>query len=103
MANEYTISRIKLPNGDICNLKNTDTKVAQTVSTATNWRKVILGHNQGTSSTTDVAEVTEKVYGSKYISAQPSTGTLRANIYRVEDKVELQWNSDDQSLDFVFI
>ena len=44
---------------DICNLKDTDTKVAQTVSTVTNWRKVILGHNQGTSSTIDVAGVTE--------------------------------------------
>ena len=81
---------------------NTDTKVSQSVTTTANWRKVLLHHKDDTSSTAAETDQTDVVYGAQYISAQPSTGTLRANAYRVTDNVTLQWNANDSSLEFIF-
>ena len=81
----------------------TDNKVQQSTSVSANWRKIMLGKREMSSPNTALETITDVIYGAQAIEAQPSTGTLRANIYRVANNVELQWNSTDLSLDFVFI
>lgn len=96
------ITGLSVTSGKIPANPNTDTKVKQSASTTENWRKVLLHYKDDTTSTTAVTDSTEQVYGCVGISAQASTGTLRASNYNVNDKVALQWNDTDQSLDFVF-
>ena len=81
----------------------TDNKVQQSTSVSANWRKIMLGKREMSSPNTALETITDVIYGAQAIEAQPSTGTLRAMKYRVANNVELQWNSTDSSLDFVFI
>lgn len=96
------ITGLSVTSGKIPANPNTDTKVKQSAITTADWRKVLLHYKNDTTSTTAVTDSTEQVYGCVGISAQASTGTLRASKYNVNDKVTLQWNDTDQSLDFVF-
>lgn len=82
---------------------DTNTKVTQNNTTTTEWKKIILGYGTYSNSNDGVVSVTNITSIAQNISAQPSTGTIRANIYRVKNNVELQWNDTDESLDFVFI
>ena len=64
---------------------NTDTKVTQTAidpSTYTNWRTVVWGASSGATEGFSPATVTDQVYSSKNLSFQPSTGTLKATIFK---------------------
>lgn len=97
-ASGYTIAK-SVPSDAIF----TDNKVQQSTSVSANWRKIMLGKREMSSPNTALETITDVIYGAQAIEAQPSTGTLRANIYRVASNVELQWNSTDSSLDFVFI
>ena len=85
--------------------ENTNNYVAQGHSSTTNWRKILSTYNHASNSndTIDTTNMTNVVYYHTDIAMRPSTGTIRANIYRVQDNVELQWNSTDESLDFIFI
>lgn len=95
---------VSATNEKVITINSTDSKVQQNASNTTNWRKVTLGYSGYTDSNADVGNgVTNQLYTSKNISAQTSTGTLRASRYRVEDNVELRWNDTDKSLDFIFI
>lgn len=64
---------------------NTDTKVTQTaISSAdyTNWRSLIWGaSNSGTEGFTP-STVTDGVYTCNTLSVQPSSGTIRANVFK---------------------
>jgi len=84
---------------------NTDNYVGQGLSSTTGWRKILGSYNYTTNSNDTLATTngTNVVYYHTDVAMQPSTGTIRANIYRVQDNVELQWNSTDESLDFVFV
>lgn len=58
---------------------NTDQKVLQSATTASNYRPLALGYTN-TSTTADLgASVTQQVYVTTTIYAQPSTGSLWAN------------------------
>lgn len=58
---------------------NTDEKVLQSVTTTSNYRPLALGYTN-TSTTADLgASVTQQVYVTTTIYAQPSTGSLWAN------------------------
>lgn len=58
---------------------NTDQKVLQSATTTSNYRPLALGYTN-TSTTADLsAEVTQQVYVTTTIYAQPSTGSLWAN------------------------
>ena len=81
-----------------------NTMVSQTAIQTGPWRKVLIGYNnQSTSSEAQSGTTTNVVYFDNNISANATNGTLRANIYRVKDNVELQYNATTQALDFVFI
>lgn len=58
---------------------NTDSKVLQSNTTTTNYRPVILGYNNSTSTSNLSNNITEQVYTTTAIYAQPSTGNLWAN------------------------
>lgn len=60
---------------------NTDTKVSQSSSTTSNWRKVLLHYKDDTAWDADVTSSTNVVYAAKNISVQPSTGTLKATAF----------------------
>lgn len=62
---------------------NTDTNnfVLQSASTTSNYRPLMLGYNNSTDKTTLEASVTNQVYATKYIYAQPSTGAIFANSF----------------------
>lgn len=77
--------------------------VSQSSSTTANWRKLLLHYKDDSSATAAVTSSTNVVYGAVGIAAQPSTGTIRASVYRVADNVELQYNNTTKSLDFVFL
>lgn len=83
---------------------NSDVNVKQNITTANAWKKILstYGHTSNSSDAITDAQ-SQPAYYTNVIAMHPSTGTLRANIYRVQDNVELQWNSTDESLDFVFI
>lgn len=58
---------------------NTDQKVLQSATTASNYRPLVLGYTN-TSTTADLgARVTQQVYVTTTIYAQPNTGSLWAN------------------------
>lgn len=81
-----------------------NTMVSQSAIQTGPWRKVLIGYdNQSTSSEAQSGTTTNVVYFDNNISANATNGTLRANIYRVKDNVELQYNATTQALDFVFI
>ena len=69
---------------------DTNTFVTQSVSTSTDWRKVLLHYTANTEGGAVPAEVTNKVYASEGIEVQPSTGTLKATKF----KGPLEGNAD---------
>ena len=75
------------------NLTNTDTKVTDTLSTTT---KFYLAGTVATATTTGTQIFDTGIYSTT------TSGQLNATTYKVNEKVTLQWNSTDQSLDFVF-
>ena len=56
---------------------NTDSKVSQTASTTSKWRKILLGHKEYSAYNTAITGETDVSYEAVGISAQPSTGSLR--------------------------
>ena len=59
--------------------QNTDQKVLQSATTAANFRPVILGYTNTNTPSGLSANVTQQVYTTTTIYAQPSTGSLWAN------------------------
>ena len=59
--------------------QNTDQKVLQSATTAANFRPVILGYTNTNTPSDLSANVTQQVYTTTTIYAQPSTGSLWAN------------------------
>lgn len=59
--------------------QNTDWKVLQSATTAANFRPVILGYTNTNTPSDLSANVTQQVYTTTTIYAQPSTGSLWAN------------------------
>lgn len=59
--------------------QNTDQKVLQSATTTANFRPVILGYTNTNTPSGLSANVTQQVYTTTTIYAQPSTGSLRAN------------------------
>lgn len=59
--------------------QNTDQKVLQSATTISNFRPVILGYTNTNTPSDLSANVTQKVYTTTTIYAQPSTGSLWAN------------------------
>ena len=83
------IATIKLgtTNYDLYCETNTDTnnKVAQTTAAAsgyTNWRPLIIGSSNSSTEGFTPTSVTDQVYAFSTISAQPSSGTIRASIFK---------------------
>ena len=109
----YTISKIQLPNGDVCNISTVDEKVKQTAISTTNWHRALLTNaNSFSAESTQLdndATAQEANYSTK-IAIQPSSGTLRANKIRIDEdssssspsNVVLSYNATDNSLDFIF-
>lgn len=56
-------------------------KVTQSATTASNYRAILMGYNNSTDASTLTTTVTNQVYASSSIYAQPSTGTLYASKY----------------------
>lgn len=77
--------------------------VSQSASTTAHWRKILLHYKDDAAPTTAVTSSTNVVYAAVGVSVQPSTGTIRAEAYNVLDKVKLEYNLTDDSLDFIFI
>ena len=64
---------------------NTDTSVTQTAVDAsgyTNWRPLILGASNGGTEGFNPGTTTDGVYTTQTLSCQPSSGTIRANIFK---------------------
>lgn len=63
---------------------NTDTKVTQSVTTTSNWRKVLVHYSTNTAQDDVPSTITNQVYAAKGVEIQPSTGTLsvrQLNVY----------------------
>ena len=99
-ALSYTIAK-SVPSNAV--FTDTNNAVKQSESTTADWRKLLLHYKNDAASTTAVTDSTNQVYAAVGISAQPSTGTIRAAAYNVLDKVTLQFNTTTNALDFVFI
>ena len=81
----------------------TDNKVSQSASTTSDWRKLLMHYDVANTSTAAVTSATNVVYGAVGISAQPSTGTIRATAYNVADNVTMSYNSTTHSLDITVL
>lgn len=86
-------------------IASTDTKVTQEVQTAssyTNWRPLVIGSsNSGTEGFTP-STTTDKTFVFNTLSVQPSTGTIRAKVFKIDNDVKFVYNSDDKCLDVIF-
>ena len=79
---------------DIYKDNDTDTKVTNTVATTT---KYYVTGTTSNSTNTGTQSFDTGIY------ATTTAGQLNATTYKVNEQVTLQWNSTDQSLDFVFL
>lgn len=70
---------------------NTDQKVLQSASTTANFRPVVLGYNNNTDKSVLANNVTNQVYTTTTIYAQPSTGAL----YATKFIGKIDWNNID--------
>lgn len=77
---------------------STDTKVKQGISTTTAYRPLLMGYSSFNTSTTTPSELTNQVYATTGISAQPSTGTIRVSKLNIGDGAFLSWDSTSQAL-----
>lgn len=64
---------------------NTDTKVTQSETTATNYRPIVFGATNSTDTSTLAATITDQVYVSTLLYAQPQNGILYANRMYLKD------------------
>jgi len=80
-----------------------DTKVSQSASTTSNWRKVLLHYKDDASSTTAVTSSTEQVYATVGVSVQPSTNMIRTAGYNISDKATMTYDSTLDAVVFTFI
>lgn len=78
---------------------NSDTQVRQTLQTGDANRPLLMSYAQTSSTTTNVDNVS---YRNNSIYANPSTGTISATKYKIDENVTLEYNSTTQSLDFIF-
>lgn len=76
---------------------NTDTKVTQTVDSATTGNLPLLAKN-----TTATATITDTSRFAAAVSMTPSTGTVNATQFNVNSMCTLQFNTTTNALDFVF-
>lgn len=88
-----TVDSIRMPSNP-----NTDTKVTQSaaITTAGNY-PLILGYSTATTAITNTVNKTSTLY------YNPSTTLLTAPKYSVNNKVTLEYNATDDSLDFIFV
>jgi hypothetical protein len=84
--------KVKLPASP-----DTDVKVTQTVDSATTGNLPLLAKN-----TTGTATITDTSRFSAAISMTPSTGTVNATQYKVNEHCTMKYNSTKSSLDFTF-
>lgn len=93
---------LKMVSGSPAWSTDDDNAVKQSASTTANWRKLLLHYQDDTVPTAAVSNKTNAVYAAVDITAQPSTGTIRANAYNVQGKVTLQYDTTNDCLNFVF-
>ncbi len=82
---------------------NTNSYVTYSNTTTASWRSLLQSTNTISAANSAISATTGAVYASQGIAVQPSTATMRASVYNVADKVQLQYNSTTDALDFVFI
>lgn len=90
----HTISKIELPNGDICNIKDTNNT---TGTTASNEKLYLAGATSQSAN--------PQTYSNVYV--YETAGVLSAKELDINggssgEKVKMQWNATDLSLDFIF-
>lgn len=81
---------------------DTDTKVTQSANTENKEFPILLKNSNTTTAETATVKFTQKENEQK-TTINPSTGTISAGSYKVAQKVQLQYDSDTESLNFVFI
>ena len=81
-----------------------DANVTQSVlsSTASAWRKVVLGLSYNSTEGATASDTTGIEYVSNYLEYQNSSGTLNSTKFRVAHAANIEYNSTTQSLDFIF-
>ena len=79
-----------------------DGSVPQGVSTSLKWRSLLLGVTQYNTPDTTIEDTSGQAYCAQDVVVQARTGTLSAPILSVASQCNLQWNSTDESVDFVF-
>ncbi len=97
----YTIAK-SVPSNAVFTDKNV-LQTAITASSYTNWRPLVCGSSNSATEGFSPSTVTEQVYTVNTLSVQPSSGTVRANIFKFGDNAKIQYNSTTQALDFIFI
>lgn len=81
---------------------DTDTKVTQSANTENKEFPILLKNSNTTTAETATVKFTQKENEQK-TTINPSTGTISAGSYKVAQKVQLQYDSTTESLNFVFI
>lgn len=99
-AISYTIAK-SVPSNAVF----TDVNVTQTAVTAseyTNWRSLVFGQGNNASEGFSPANATGVVYSTSTLSCQPSTGSIRANVYKFGSNAKIEYDSTNECLNFVF-
>jgi hypothetical protein len=78
------------------------TQTAPTASDYTNWRPLVIGSSNNSTEGFTPTTVTDSTFVFNTITAQPSSGTVRATRFSVSGGCSLQYDSTEKSLKFVF-
>lgn len=86
-------------------IASTDTKVTQEVQTSssyTNWRPLVIGSSNSSTEGFAPSTTTDKTLVFDTLSVQPSTGTIRAKVFKIDNNVKFVYNNTDKCLDVIF-
>lgn len=79
-----------------------DTKQA-VGSSLTNWRPLLLGREELTSSTGAVSQQVGVTYTAQNLCVFPTLGRIKANSYQIAANCKIEWNATDEAIEFNFI
>ena len=96
------VTGISVTSGKIPTNPNTDTKVAQTYTSEsdyTYWRPLVIGYSSGSTEGFTPASTTGTTYTFSTLTCQPSSGTIRAKHFKVIGGTSSQFLKADGSVD----
>lgn len=72
-------------------------------SSLTNWRPLLMGKEELSSSTGAVTNQFGTTYTAQNLCVFPTLGRLKANSYQIAANCKIEWNATDEAVEFNFV